>query len=144
MSYVNIHGYDENARQWRNIQIDDAGLLMTTQSTETIGAYANLHTGNLTPMSGTADLNVTLYKDSIVSYRDLSPTNVGAISLYGSTTNPSVNWHFLGKIVPITASAGVKREGVAIVKLAPFKTFYAVNESATETQVSAVISVVSN
>ena len=144
MSYVNIHGYDEAARQWRNVLIDDAGLLLTSQSTTTIGSYANLHNGNLSPATGTSELDVSLYKDSIISYSDLSPTNVGAISLYGSTTIPAVNWHFLGKIVPIAAAAGVKREGVAVVKLAPFKKIYAYNESTTETQTSAVLSVVSN
>lgn len=144
MSFVNIHGYDEPARQWRNIKIDDAGQLLTTESTTAIGSYGNLHNGNLNPMSGTSELDVSLYKDSVISYNDLSPTNVGAISLYGSTTSPAVNWHFLGKIVPIAAAAGVKREGVAIVKLAPFKKIYAYNESTTETQLSAVLSVVSN
>jgi hypothetical protein len=94
MSYVNIHGYDEAARQWRNVLIDDAGLLLTSQSTTTIGSYANLHNGNLSPATGTSELDVSLYKDSIISYSDLSPTNVGAISLYGSTTIPAVNWLF--------------------------------------------------
>lgn len=144
MSYVNIHGYDEAARQWRNVRIDDAGILLTSESTTAIGSYGNLHNGNLSPMSGTSELDVSLFKDSIISYNDLSPTNTGAISLYGSTTSPAVNWHFLGKIVPIAAAAGVKREGVAVVKLAPFKKIYAYNESTTETQLSAVLSVVSN
>jgi len=144
MSYVNIHGYDEAARQWRNVLINDAGLLLTSESTTAIGSYANLHNGNLNPMSGTSELDVSQFKDSIISYNDLSPTNVGAISLYGSTTSTAVNWHFLGKIVPIASAAGVKREGVAVVKLAPFKKIYAYNESTTETQTSAVLSVVSN
>lgn len=144
MSFVNIHGYDEPARQWRKIAINDAGQLLTSESTTPIGSYGNLHNGTLNPMSGTSELDVTLYKDSVISYNDLSPTNVGAISIYGSTTSPAVNWHFLGKIVPIAAAAGVKREGVAIVKLAPFKKIYAYNESTTETQLSAVLSVVSN
>jgi hypothetical protein len=144
MSFVNIHGYDEAARQWRNVKINDSGELLMSESTTPIGSYGNLHSGNLTPMSGTSELDVSVYKDSVISYSDLSPTNVGAISLYGSTTSPAVNWHYLGKIVPIAAAAGVKREGVAVVKLAPFKKIYAYNESTTETQLSAVLSVVSN
>lgn len=144
MSYVNIHGYDDKVKQWRNILIDDTGALITTESTNPIGSYGNLHNGNLTPSTATAELDVSLYKDSIISYSDLSPTNIGAISLYGSTTSPAVNWHFLGKIIPIAPSGGTKREGVAVVKLAPFKKLYAYNESTTETQTSAVLSVVSN
>lgn len=144
MSYVNVHGYDEESRQWRNMRVDDKGFLISSESTTGIGSYGNLHSGSLNPMSGTSELDVSLYKESIISYSDLSPASVGSIAIYGSMTNPAVSWHYLGKLVPIANASATKREAVAVLKLAPFKKVYAYNESTTETQASAVISVVSN
>lgn len=146
MAFVNIHGYSPTTQIWEPITVSPTSGLITSKSTNTQGYFGDLLLdGTLTPGQETAPMDVSTFTDSIISYTDSSPTNVGGISIYGTASaSLPYNWIFLGKLVPVSNGANTKRESVANIRLSPIKLLICKNDSGTETVNNVNITVLSN
>jgi hypothetical protein len=106
------------------------------QAINQVGAFGNVLTANtFGPYQTSTSLDVSQFKDSVISYQDLSPAHTGNLMIFASnaTTDPTGTYVCIGLLIPFTNASMIERHAYDVINLAPFNHLYILNNDIAET-----------
>ena len=85
------------------------------------GSHNNVYSGNLAVSASSNALDISLYKNAVISYNDTSYTLNNTLQIIASSDSISGDYDYIGLLIPITNTTTSKRYASAILELSPFK-----------------------
>jgi hypothetical protein len=85
------------------------------------GSHNNVYSGNLAVSTSSSALDISLYKNAVISYTDTSYTLNNTLQIIASSDSISGDYDYIGLLIPVTNTTTSKRYASAILELSPFK-----------------------
>lgn len=128
----------ENSRQLSS----DFDSISIVQSVNRVGSKGNVvNSTSLLPLTSSLVINISQYKECVISYEDISFGNTDNILIFTSIDNTTNSYVCIGKLEPFVSANGTTRYAFDTINLAPFNYLYIYNNSTTETLTGATCSI---
>ena len=98
--------------------IDKLNIIVTPTR---YGSHNNVYSGSLATSASSTALDVSLYKNAVISYTDTSYTLNNTLQIIASSDSISGDYDYIGLLIPVTNTTTSKRYASAILELSPFK-----------------------
>jgi len=85
------------------------------------GSHNNVHSGSLATNASSTALDISSYKNAVISYNDTSYTLNNTLQILASADSISGDYDYIGLLIPVTNTTTSKRYASAILELSPFK-----------------------
>lgn len=128
-----------------NSYITNPKITVMSPGSSALGSRGNLwNNASVAAQSSTVNLNVDEFTTSVISYEDTSTAATSDILVFGRAFGSgSLDWQYLGKLIPILSSALSKRYAVGVFRLHQFAYIYLYNNSTTQALTNVYASVTS-
>jgi hypothetical protein len=120
------------------------GTIETTEEVNQIGSKGNIQNATFVPLASTNHFDCTAYGDSTLTYQDTSPASTGDMLIFVRVNDAIADSEVcIGKLIPIVNANSTNRYASTTLNLRAFNSIWVQNNSTTETNTNAVISLFS-
>lgn len=120
------------------------GTIETIQFVSQVGSKANIQNATFVPLGSTNHFNCSGYGDSILTYQDTSPASTGDMLIFVRVNDAIPDTEVcIGKLIPIVNANATNRYASIELNLRAFNSIWVQNNSTTDTNTNAIISLFS-
>lgn len=116
-----------------------------TLDSNPVGSKGNIiNDSSLSPLASSPAVDISQFKDSIISYEDENATNADTLLIFASTSNTVNTFVCIGSLTPFATADTNFRYAFDVLNLAPFNYLYLYNNSTTDTNTAVTCSIYSS